>query len=114
MHLLQVALSEIALPDGLAATERFSSLREVDAKVREIRMVLEGVDGLPASLLSSMSADADFSANSRRIRLEALANYIRSALKFLNTGAFEKPKKVVLAPPDFLGSLAPSRASKRS
>lgn len=101
LHLLQVALSEIALPDGSAATERFSSLREVDAKVREIRMVLEGVDGLPASLLSSMSADADFSANSRRIRLEALANYIRSALKFLNTGAFEKPKKVVLAPPDF-------------
>jgi len=101
LHLLQTALSEVALPDGSAATESFHGLREVDAKVREVRMTFEGVDGLPASLLSSMSNDADFGANSRRIRLEALANYIRSALKFLNTGAFEKPKKVVLAPPDF-------------
>lgn len=101
LHLLQVALSEVALPDGSAATDLFYGLREVDAKVREVRMIFEGVEGLPASLLSSMLNDADFGANSRRIRLEALANYIRSALKFLNTGAFEKPKKVVLAPPDF-------------
>lgn len=118
LHLLQAALSEVALPDGSAATESFYGLREVDAKVREVRMVFEGVDGLPASLLSSMSNDADFGANSRRIRLEALANYIRSALKFLNTGAFEKPKKVVLAPPDFSrltsSVLAPFQASKRS
>jgi hypothetical protein len=27
--------------------------------------------------------------------------YIRSALKFLDTGAFERPKKIVHAPPDF-------------
>ena len=101
LHLLQAALSEVALPDGSAATESFCGLREVDAKVREIRMIFEGVDGLPPSFLLSMSNDADFGANSRRIRLEALANYIRSALKFLDTGAFEKPKKIILAPPDF-------------
>ncbi len=64
-------------------------------------MVLEGVDGLPPSLLSGMLADGDFQANSRRIRLEALANYIRSAVKFLSTGAFEKPKRQIHAPPDF-------------
>jgi hypothetical protein len=27
--------------------------------------------------------------------------YVRSAVKFLDTGAFEKPKKVILDPPDF-------------
>ena len=79
LHLLQSALKEIALPDGSAATDLFFGLREVDAKVREVRMIIEGVDGLPPSLLSSMSNDNDFSANSRRVRLEALANYTRNA-----------------------------------
>ena len=91
LHLLKIALNEIALPDGNAATDRFFGLRDVDQKVREVRMVLEGVDGLPPSLLTNMSNDIDFQANSRRIRLEALAGYVRSAVKFLDTGAFEKP-----------------------
>ncbi|WP_068175963.1 hypothetical protein [Hydrogenophaga taeniospiralis] len=99
--LLKSALSEIAQSDGIAATDRFSGLREVDAKVREVRMILEGVEGLPPSLLTNLSNDIDFQANSRRIRLEALANYIKSALKFLDTGAFEKPKKIIHAPPNF-------------
>lgn len=101
LNLLKTALVEISFPDGSAATERFSGLREVDAKVRETRMVLEGVEGLPVSLLTNMENDIDFQANSRRIRLEALANYIRSAVKFLDTGAFEKPKKLIHSPPDF-------------
>ena len=101
LNLLRTALSEIALSDGSAATDRFSSLREVDGKVREVRMVFEGVEGLPPSLLSNLANDLDFQANSRRIRLEALAGYIRSAVKFLDTGAFEKPKKIIHPPPDF-------------
>lgn len=101
LQLLRTALSEITQPDGTAATQLFQSLREVDAKVREVRMTLEGVDGLPPSLLSNMAADIDFQANSRRVRLEALAGYIRSAVKFLDTGAFEKPKKIIHPPPDF-------------
>ena len=101
LHLLRAALSEVALPDGSAATDRFSGLREVDAKVREVRMVLEGAEGLPPTLLANLSGDLDFQANSRRIRLEALAGYIKSAVKFLDTGAFEKPKKIIHAPPDF-------------
>ncbi len=64
-------------------------------------MILEGVDGLPPSLLTSMSNDLDFQAYSRRVRLEALAGYVKSALKFVDTGAFEKPKKLIHAPPDF-------------
>ena len=100
LQLLRDTLAEITVPDGSAATDRFASLREVDAKIREVRMVLEGVDGLPRTLLSTMSTDADFQANSRRVRLEALAGYMRSAVKFLDTGAFEKPKKVIYGPPD--------------
>jgi len=101
LHLLKTSLSEIVMPDGGAATESFSGLREVDGKVREVRMVLEGVEGLPPSLISNLANDIDFQANSRRIRLEALASYVRSAIKFLDTGAFEKPKKIIHAPPDF-------------
>lgn len=101
LHLLKTALTEITLPDGSAATDRFFGLRDVDQKVREVRMVLEGVEGLPASLLANLSSDIDFQANSRRIRLEALAGYIRSAIKFLDTGAFEKPLKIIHAPPDY-------------
>ena len=101
LQLLKTALSEISLPDGSAATDSFSGLREVDGKIREVRMVLEGVDGLPPSLLTNLSGDLDFQANSRRIRLEALAGYIKSAVKFLDIGAFEKPKKIIHSPPDF-------------
>jgi hypothetical protein len=100
LQLLRSALGEITISGGLAATERFNSLREVDAKHREVRMILESADGLPASLLSNMSADPDFQANSRRVRLEALSGYIRSAVKFLDSGSFEKPKKLIYAPPD--------------
>ena len=109
LHLLKTALSEIADSRGFAKVEDYSGLREVDAKVREVRMILEGVDGLPGSLLESMSNDLDFQANSRRVRLEALAGYIRSALKFIDTGAFQRPKKQIHAPPDFsnLTSIVP-------
>jgi len=101
VSLLKSALGEVAEPNGVARTEEYRSLRDVDAKVREVRMILEGVEGLPDSLLTSMSNDLDFEANSRRVRLEAIAGYIRSALKFVDTGAFHKPKKQIHAPPDF-------------
>jgi hypothetical protein len=101
MHLLKGALAEIADTKGFARTDDFSGLREVDAKVREVRMVLDSIDTLPKSLTDSMSSDIDFQANSRRVRLEALAGYIKSAIKFTDTGAFEKPKKAIHAPPDF-------------
>jgi hypothetical protein len=100
LNLLKTALSEISDNRG-ARTDDFSGLREVDAKVREVRMILEGVEGLPSSLLQSMADDIDFQANSRRVRLEALAGYIKSAIKFTDTGAFEKPRKIIHAPPDF-------------
>lgn len=101
LHLLKAALGEITLPDGSAATERFGSLREVDAKVREVKMVLEEMQGLPPTLVGNLAKDLDFQANSRRIRLEALAGYVRSTIKFADTGAFEKPKKVIHASPEF-------------
>ena len=103
VRLLRDALAEVTNSDGSAATERFNSLRDVDSKVREVKIVLEGVQGLPPALVGAIATDPDFSANSRRVRLEALANYIRSGIKFLETGAFEKPEKVIYAPP----SLAP-------
>ncbi len=100
-EVLARSLKEILNPNGSGVRDDFSNLREVDAKVREVRMVLKGVDDLPSSLLDDMNADLDFQANSRRVRLEALANYVKSAIKFLDTGTFAKPKKLIHPPPDF-------------
>lgn len=100
ISLLRGILSEISLPGGAAATEKFSALREVDAKVREARHIIEGVDGLPSGFLTQFDNDSDFQTQSRRVRLEALAGHIRSALKFLEAGGVSKPKKEIYAPPD--------------
>ena len=100
LRLLKSALDEVSEPNGAAKTESFSGLREVDAKIREVRHILNGVEGLPPTFVPSMDKDLDFQANSRRVRLEAIANYIRTAVKFLDTGAFEKPKKHIHSPPE--------------
>lgn len=93
--LLSAILKVISLSDGRSATEKFSSLREVDAKAREVKIILDGLENLPPTLITTFENDIDFQANSRRVRLEALAGYVKSAIKFLDTGAFEKPKKVI-------------------
>ena len=98
--LLKGILSEITVSGGCAAVDRFSGLREVDKKIREAKMVLSGVQGLPPFFVPEMENEVDFRANSRRIRLEALAGYINDAIKFLNTRGFTPPKKQILAPPD--------------
>jgi hypothetical protein len=96
---LQNLLAELVLPSGAANTERFSSLRDVDAKVREVRTVLESVAGQMPDFLSQMNADPDFKANSRRIRLEALANYCRSVVRFIDSG-IGRVEKLIAKPPN--------------
>lgn len=92
LNLLKEILSEIEFSPGMVRTEDFGSLRVVDAKVKETKMVLSGVSGLPDSMLKDMSTDPNFEANSRRVRLETLAEYIRSAVKFLEIGGVTKSK----------------------
>jgi hypothetical protein len=96
---LQKLLAELVLPNDAANTERFPTLRDVDAKVREVRTVLESVAGQMPDFLSQMNADPDFKANSRRIRLEALANYCRSVVRFIDSG-IGKVEKLITKPPD--------------
>ncbi len=100
IKLLKGILSEIEFSPSVARTDDFSGLRVVDAKVKEARMILSGVNGLPESLLKDLDSDANFEANSRRVRLETLAEYVRSAIKFLNAGGVTKPKKQVYPAPD--------------
>lgn len=100
LSLLKGILSEIEFSPGYARTEEFGRLRVVDAKVKEARMIFSGVHGLPDSLLSDMDNDQNFEANSRRVRLETLAEYVRSAIKFLNAGGVTKPKKQIYPAPD--------------
>lgn len=89
-------LKEISSNGGQALTESFSSLRAVDAKVREAKMVLR--DAGANALVEEMERDSDFETNSRRVRLEALANYCRTALKFFDTGALKQKKQLFKGP----------------
>ena len=100
IKLLNGILSEIESSPGIARTDDFYGLRAVDAKIKEAKMILSGVNGLPDSLVKDMESDTNFEANSRHVRLETLAEYVRSALKFLNAGDVTKPKKQVYPAPD--------------
>jgi hypothetical protein len=100
LTLLKDIQLEITLPSGAAATERFAGLRDVDAKVRETKQILRSVEGLPPDFIDEMSADQAFETQSRRIRLESLGSYIKSAVRFIESGALVKPEKVLLPAPD--------------
>lgn len=100
LSLLKGLLQEIALPGGAAALDKFASLREVDAKVREAKHVFVSIQRLPRTFIDEMSGDPDFQMQSRRVRLEALAGYVRSAIKFAESGALTPPEKVINPPPD--------------
>jgi hypothetical protein len=89
-------LMEIADDTGQARTDSFLGLRAVDAKVREAKMVLR--DAGVQALLDEMDRDSNFEANSRRVRLETLAQYCRTALKFFETGAVQQSKQVFRGP----------------
>lgn len=94
--LIQTVRAEIIGPDGSAAVERFSGLRAVDAKVREVQMILREAGA--TSLTDAMTADDDFQANSRRVRLEALANYCTTAIRFFEGGVVQTKKRLYSAP----------------
>jgi hypothetical protein len=95
-ELISGLLKEVPTDGGVALTESFSGLRAVDAKVREAKMVLR--DAGASALVEEMENDSDFEANSRRVRLEALANYCRTALKFFDTGAIQTKKQLFKGP----------------
>lgn len=100
LSLLKDLLQEIALPNGAPALEKFNTLREVDAKVRDAKHVFESIEGLPPKFMDEMSANEDFQMQSRRVRLVALAGYVRSAIRFAESGALVPPEKVIHPPPN--------------
>jgi hypothetical protein len=54
----------------------------------------ESVDGQMPDFLSQMNADPDFEANSRRIRLGALAHYCQSVVRFIDSGIVSMEKLI--------------------
>jgi hypothetical protein len=58
------------------------------------------VDGVPPTLLSEMDNDLDFTANSRRVRLKALGNYINSVIRFLETKVYRNTERIIFPCPD--------------
>lgn len=97
-NFLNQILNQIEDENGQAAVDRFSGLRQVDSKVREVKIFLEGVPELPKRLYEQMGTDIDFEANSRRVRLEALANYCRNALSFIDSGVVKEKVQLVRIP----------------
>jgi hypothetical protein len=95
-ELLATLHSEVRRPDGAANVDAFTSLRDVDAKVRELKLLLKDADA--TAVLDEMEKDQDFSANSRRVRLEAVANYCATALRFLDSGMIKKKTQLFRAP----------------
>ncbi len=96
--LIERLLSEVCNSDGSAAVQKYRSLRDVDAKVREFGMLLGSLPDNSRTLRESFEKDVDFTANSRRVRLEALANYCRTVLRFLDNGIIENKKQVFKGP----------------
>ena len=94
--ILASLLKEVADSEGAARTDKFAGLRAVDAKVREAKLILK--DANAEAILAEMETDTDFQANSRRIRLEALANYCRTALRFFDTGLVKQRKQLFRGP----------------
>lgn len=95
--MIQQLLSEVTNGSSIAL-ERFNSLRDVDAKVRDFALILDSFPELARALKPKFENDTDFQANSRRIRLESLANYCRTALKFLDSGVVESKKQIFRGP----------------
>lgn len=98
--LLENILTEIEDSPGHARTQDFSSLRQVDAKVREASTIIESLPGFGERMLRDIKEDQDFEANSRRVRLEAIANYCRTAIGFINAGVMHQEKKQLVRAPD--------------
>jgi hypothetical protein len=95
-ELLAALLKEISFRSGEARTDDFASLRAVDAMVREVKMTLREAGA--ATLAEELVRDPDFAMNSRRVRLEALANYCRTALKFFDSGVITQKKQLIKGP----------------
>jgi hypothetical protein len=93
---LQQILTELETANLDAEDSRYRTLRSVDAKVREARLILEAVGA--EKLHAQLDSDPDFAANSRRVRLEALSNHCKTALKFLDTGVVAAAKQLVRGP----------------
>jgi hypothetical protein len=95
---IQRILSEIKLPNGQVATDHFSGLRDVDSKIREVKIVFESTESIPKSLIENMNHDQDFEANSRRVRLEALANYCINAIRLMDSSNTKEVKEITRIP----------------
>lgn len=97
-HLVRLR-NDLVAADLEDPTTPYSSLRSVDAKVREAKLLLGAIGA--ADLVAEMNADLDFQANSRRVRMEALANYCATALNFMDAGAVGSQKKKLIRGPSF-------------
>lgn len=95
---LKRIISETTNADGSAAVDSHPTLRHVDSKVREVRVALQSMDGVPKPFLVAFNDDIDFEANSRRVRLEALANYCSNVLRLFDAKVQARKPQITRIP----------------
>lgn len=79
----QALLAEIS-GDPRDLGRRFPDIFAVDDKIREFRLLAEGVPAVPRSLLGQMENDPRFSSNSVTQHLDVLRVYVTTAVRFLD------------------------------
>jgi hypothetical protein len=62
-RLLKQIGTEIVYTNGTAKTDKYPTLRHVDAKVRDVKMVLSSLPGKASELAAQMEADEDFAVH---------------------------------------------------
>lgn len=68
----------------LLRTKKLSRLWNVDVNVREVNIILRDPLGNRNNNVNEYEQDDDFSTNSRKVRLETIFNYCRTAFRFLS------------------------------
>jgi hypothetical protein len=95
--LLEEILADVSVTQD-SLENQFPTLRDVDAKAREARMVIKALPGPGERLFEEMVQDPDFEKQSRRVRLEAISNYCQTALRLMDKGAVSPRRTLVKAP----------------
>jgi hypothetical protein len=74
---LERIFKEITNPSGSADVKAATSLSEVNERIDEVREILAAMPLSLSQIETRMETDPDFSSLSRKLRLQALADYIR-------------------------------------
>lgn len=84
---LKKFLSEVSTPEGIAKTDSFSNIRAVQAKIKELKVLLNALGDIGKPVLLEMDQDTNLLRDdSRRVLLEGVSSYCQMALNLIESG----------------------------